>query len=244
MLSLNISIKYSKDNLMPNLYRAVFCFSLLIFVSCAFNVATPPTSFGQHVVPAVLEKGTSKIEITNQVHGEIFGPTVITTGIASNYGLSEKVELKRSLFIGYIDNQGPPILKRTLAGINVGGQYNPFGNCFGTFYGAGFGISNYAKFVSINFGNVLGYENRYLVPYLKYEVYFSQPFDTKDIRGGEGYDIFKKPTQTYGILGTSGLNAKFSDRVNGFVEIGLSQSISKTDELTMLGVGAGMGFKF
>ncbi|MGL1903515.1 MAG: hypothetical protein OCC49_15355 [Fibrobacterales bacterium] len=229
---------------------SVFSISAALIISgCSFSVATPSTTLASHVTPGILDKGAQEIEIENHVATEIFGPAVEIHQVSYSQGLTDSTELKVSAFAGIINPNDTIPLSRMMGGVSVLYQYNPTNNHLGLYGGGGVGFSKYGNFISSEGGIVVGYDNRYLVPYIQLGGFASVPYFTRAIKRerddyhSSGTEI-KYLTKTIGAKVMVGLHAKMGQHFRIWVDAGMSAARSETDALLMLNAGAGIGYQF
>lgn len=167
---------------------------LLLAATSCNRIQTPPPQAVAADAPALLAPGENSLDIGIAGSTEVFGAFGVTFNANTRHGLHEVVELQTSLEGTWIEMETSDYEKehgrahRGYYAARVGGKVRLFEHMALT---AGIGLGHApaaGSFFGTDFGLILGYENRYVVPYAHGRVYYSLPFATKEIPADWGLE--------------------------------------------------------
>lgn len=173
-------------------------------IACSRNVYTPPARPVVLSSPATTAKGGTAVRAQASSASELFGPTVLAGSAGVRHGYSDDLEL-------VIDTSYAQITERSASGTNrgigmarVGAKYRPFASQHVALIGGvGGGYSPAGgSYSSVDAGAIVGYENRYVVPFLHGGAFASVPLAPKEVNvtsPGDEAEHFDTPENTAGL---------------------------------------------
>lgn len=214
----------------------LFALAAVLCVSgCAYHVATPPTNTLFAANPRILDTNQSEVRGGIGGVGELFGPGYSFGNFAYSFSWDSTTTVQMlPVMQQFADTVGKLYAK--------GGQLNvitrPSGWSKNTslLSGVGVAFSKYGNYVSVHSGIVLGYENRYLVPSLTSDFYYSSPWATMPIVWDEWGTDYKHITSTFGVSFTPSLSLRLGTPIEIRTGIPFGLVFSRTDSFSFFGI--------
>ncbi len=201
--------------------------SSVMTMGCTPHLFSPPSRLAITEGPANLEEGKTEVRGHFNVAGEVFGVEVEGVGASVRHGMTSEIEVVGSINYaslsgqremhdgkGYSASDGPPTYQNdedswSLFTARAGGKWAPekLGGHLSLSSGLGGGYSDAGGFVSTDLGLSVGYNNRYVVPFLAMSGYVSVPIGAiaHDISDDGAPADMQKSQLTYGGQGLLGL---------------------------------------
>jgi hypothetical protein len=225
------------------------------FFGCSYKVLTPPTKFVSIKTPAVIAKDEQQIayEGTGMLDVFGFGPALGVHSFTYSKGLGKSKEISIRPFMGMVGNVDDCCeqvkIHPIITGINIDYKLNPstpLNRHFALEAGSGYLFSHYAQVLSVNAGWIIGYENRYLVPFLSQDIFFNFPFLTRVIPGDDDSDrsSWKHPTTTVGTKISGGIKIHLGKNFSIALAKGIVVASSETNDITMIVAAYSIEYKF
>lgn len=222
--------------------------TLLFAGACNHNVYTPPARSMGLTSPRVLEDGETTARANISLSSQIFGPDIAAASAGVRRGIAKRLE-----FVA--DGSYAKVVERSAAGTNrnivmarVGVKANPSESSNLAFTaGIGGGYAPAAgMYTSADVGAVVGYENRYFVPFASVGAYVSVPFDPKEVDTTQPDDSMQEvgtPEKTTGLMIGVGFKVPLetSALLLGLTWVQVSDSDAQDEFMTL---GAGVETKF
>jgi len=188
---------------------------LLTLAACPTHVVSPPLQLAHLDSPALLPEGGNALAGEAALGSAVFGPELAVGGLRYRHGVNERLEVQASTNLGWVTS---PSGADTFRGIFAGrlGIKGAIAEADGVswlsgYAGAGAGVSAGGAYSAIDLGLVIGYENRWLVPYLALGGVMSLPINPKEVdirhaeRDPEDGPVLDRPHATFGYQLTAGL---------------------------------------
>ncbi len=172
--------------------------SVLCFTGCS-HVFSPPARVNMLESSAVIDEGDHAIAVVPGATRAVWGFNALSLTGTYKQGIGYDVEIGADANVIMISNDSGPSVKGTTGNITKTGD-NPIvmsgrirGKWAPSFLGENVALTGglgggYAPagggFISPDFGIILAYENRYLVPYLGLNTFVSQPIGAKPVDVG------------------------------------------------------------
>jgi hypothetical protein len=199
--------------------------------------------------PQTLETDETRLRANLSGSADLFGPALRAASGGYRRGLREDLELDVDLSYAQIIEESTADTFRGIGMGRVGGKYRPTRAAnLALVAGMGGGYSPAAgPYVSGDLGAVVGYENRYVVPYLRAGVFGSVPLNPRavNVSGVEdgSMNIMDTPENTLGLSLGGGLKIPIRSAalLLGFSSTRVMDNDSQ-DVFLSLGVGVETAF--
>lgn len=228
--------------------KLLLVISTLLTLACSHNAYTPPSRTMALASPQTLQKDEAKLRANVTGSADLFGPAVAAASGGYRRGMDEELELEVDLSYFQVMDRSTANTTRGIAMARVGGKYRPTQSAhLALVAGAGGGYSPAAgAYLSGDLGVVVGYENRYVVPYLSAGVFGSVPLNPRavNVTGVEDQSTFMDtPENTVGLSVGAGLKIPVRSAA---LLLGLSNTrlMDNDSEDDFLSVGAGVETSF
>ena len=176
--------------------------------ACGYNVYSPPARSVPLESVATLRPGQYAIAADFGVAVSVFGPSIVAASLRARRGtlpdLDTVIETNLLRVVG--QPEADTREHRNAYDLRAGVQYR-LASFVAVSGGLGGGAYAGGGFISPDLGVVVGYENRYLIPFLSVRGYLSQPLAARrvDLGEDEGTRRFSTPSTTVGVAVSSGL---------------------------------------
>jgi hypothetical protein len=178
--------------------------ALAVTSGCAYNVYSPPARMSHLESPAVLPEGDVALGLGGFVDGQIFGPVLTGGNLSVRWGAAPELDLRFDATVG-----GALHDELASGDTHVGGalaarvKWAPeaTGGHLALTGGGGLGGSTLGGLAAIEGGLIVGFENRYFVPFLGNHLWFSVPFAAREVDltpVAEGAGVYEDTAQVSG----------------------------------------------
>ena len=161
--------------------KITFVLLLVTLTSCSVSIpGAPSDAFGVNP-PKVVDEGKQSIEVGGGIAGEIFGFAASGYKLGYKNGVGDGLELGVGASYYDLDFEKKYYaddLDKSVYAIHAYLKSNPGGFRHANGYaGLGATFNEHASNINLNLGGSLGYENKYLVPYVATNVSYSNVLD-------------------------------------------------------------------
>ena len=183
---------------------------LPLILACSHNIYTPPSRPMPLTSPQTLGEGETVARASGSVSSDLFGPSLAAGTGGVRRGLGNRLELDADLSYAKVMETATAGTSRSIGMLRVGGKYRPTESAnLALVAGLGGGYSPAAgPYASTDVGAVLGYDNRYLIPFLSIGAFGSVPLSPNevDVTGPEDSQQFlDTPEPTLGVTLGAGI---------------------------------------
>ena len=214
---------------------------LLLVGACNHNVYTPPSRAFAIASPQVLADGQTTARANVSSSSQLFGPEIVAGSAGIRRGLANNVELVADASYAQVVESSAAGTNRNIAMGRIGGKAHPTeSHNLAVTAGVGGGHAPAAgTYASADVGAVVGYENRYLIPFASVGAFASVPIDPKEVdttQPGDSAQELDTPEKTLGLtvgvglkiplqtsallLGMTWVHVRDDDSQDGFMTIG------------------------
>jgi hypothetical protein len=184
--------------------------AILLAAACNHNVYTPPARAFGITSPQVLEDGETAVRANVSSSSQLFGPEIIAGSAGVRRGTANNVELVGDLSYAKVNEASAADSNRSIAMGRIGGKVHPTeSRNLAITAGIGGGYAPAAgMYASADLGVVVGYENRYVIPFASAGAYTSVPIDPKEVnttQPGDSEQRLDTPEKTLGLTIGAGL---------------------------------------
>ncbi len=178
---------------------------MITAIGCSHNVQIPPSRPMALETPAIVKAGERRGGVQVARHGTIFDGSFDSGTLRLRSGFSERVEI--DLDGSVIDPESSPCRGYNIFLGRVGLKLAPLDtDNFALTAGVGGGYAAAAgKMLSTDVGLMVGFHNRYVVPYLGASTFVSVPIEARPVRTGSDPEDVDTPSRTAGAQVTVGL---------------------------------------
>ncbi len=178
--------------------------ALLLATACSHNVYTPPSRAFAITSPKVLEEGKTVARANVSSSSQIFGPEIVAASAGFRRGTGNHVELVADVSYASVAEASAAGTNRNVTMGRLGGKVHPTeSKNLALTAGLGGGYAPAAgMYASADVGAVVGYENRYLIPFASAGAYTSVPIDPKEVdttQPGDDVQRLDTPEKTLGL---------------------------------------------
>ena len=224
---------------MSNIVHITF---VLGFVgACSHNVYTPPSRPMVLTSPDTVETGETTLRATGSTSSDLFGPSILAGSVGARHGLDDRLEVVGDASFAQVIEASASGTNRGVAMARGGVKYRPtMSPHLAIVSGVGGGYAPAAgSYLSADFGAVVGYENKYVVPFVSASAFGSVPLNPRTVnttipadtetfedtpRSTVGLVIgagLKVPIQTSAVLvGFTNTQLRDSDSSDSFMSLG------------------------
>ena len=236
--------------------RIFIAFSLvtvagLSLAGCPDFVLSPPAQFLPLESPRPLNEGRTYLGVEGGVASAVFGPDIPGGSLVVRHGLGDDLELRIDASAGWITDASPSLDFRGIASARVGfkGLVSPNFPHAAWVAGIGGGASAAGGFVSGDAGLVFGYENPYIVPFLRMSLVTSVPIaarqvDITDAGAEEPSPTFDTPHTTFGARLGVGARIPIDPAEITFGLTYLQLVDTRGEDIGIFGLSVGVGTSF
>lgn len=149
--------------------------------ACSYHLYAPPSRAAPLETPRALPVGQNAIAVEGAAVAGVFDPTIVAGALRYRRGLAKRVD-------GVADVTGMHVLDRPrdvkawpgAYALRVGVKHEA-ADVLALTFGLGGGGSAAGGFIGPDLGLILGYENRYFVPFFSLRGFFSQPLGARTV---------------------------------------------------------------
>lgn len=180
---------------------------LCLAPGCSYHVLSPPARAAPLESPRTLPVGQNAIAVEGAAQSGVFDPTIVSGALRYRRGLTKRLDGVADMTAFHV--LGRPSDLKTWPGayaLRLGVKQEASRDVFALTFGLGAGGSAAGGFISPDLGFILGYENRYFVPFLSVRAFISQPLGARRVVLGEedGERRASTPATTLGAGGALG----------------------------------------
>jgi hypothetical protein len=179
----------------------------LLVSGCSYHVLSPPSRVAPLETPRALAVAQNAIAVEGAVSPGVFDPTIVSGALRYRRGLAKQLDGVAELTAMHV--LGRPSTVKTWPGAYAlrAGVKHEAAKTLALTFGLGAGGSAAGGFISPDLGLILGYENRYLVPFFSARGFLSQPLAARSVDLGEddGQRQFSTPSTTWGTSAALGV---------------------------------------
>ncbi len=222
--------------------------ALALAGACNHNVYTPPARAFAVTSPQVLQPGETAARGTISSSSQLFGPEIFAATAGVRRGAHEDLEVVGDASFAKVNEGTAAGTNRNIAMGRIGAKVNPTESpnlAVTAGVGGGYAPAS-GMYASADVGVVVGYENRYLVPFASFGAFASVPIDPKEVDTTQPSDSEQHvdtPEKTQGLTIGVGLKRPFETSAL-FVGITWTKvrDNDSEDEFMSIGVGVEAGF--
>ncbi len=177
---------------------------LLLVGACNHNVYTPPARAFAITSPQVLADGQTTVRANVSSSSQLFGPEIVAGSAGMRRGMSNNLELVADTSFAQVVEASAAGTNRNITMGRIGGKAHPTeSHNLAVTAGVGGGYAPASgAYASADVGAVVGFENRYLIPFASVGAFASVPLDPKEVnttQPGDSEQRLDTPEKTLGL---------------------------------------------
>lgn len=184
---------------MSSVNRLTVCWVLCLAPACNYHLLSPPSRAAPLESPRALAVGQNAIAFEGAAQIGVFDPAIVSGALRYRRGLAKKLDGVADMTAMHVLDRGDAKTWPGAYALRVGVKQEA-ADVLALSFGLGAGGSAAGGFLSPDIGLILGYENRYFVPFLSARGFFSQPLGARRVSLGteEGEPRTSMPKTTLG----------------------------------------------
>ncbi len=224
--------------------------SVPLAMACSRNVYTPPARPVMLTSAQTANSGATFVRAYCSTSSEMFGPSINAGTVGVRHGLKERLEVVADASYAQVGEKSVAGTNRGIAMARVGVKFRPNPSPhIALVAGAGGGYSPAAGvYSSVDAGAVIGYENRYIVPFVAVSGFASIPLNARQVditTSDDDMQYFDSPEETVGLTLGAGLRVPLAIQATSLL-LGLSNTTVWDNDSSdgFLSVAAGLETSF